>query len=426
MPQQSARATRISLPLPQPLPLPLPLPFPSARPPLPSVYATVVITTLIQVLTALCSVAVPVLAPSAGHDLGFAPTLAGYFVGIMYISASSSALLTGSLVLRYGSIRVSQVALLLCAVAMALLTVLPLHLMPIAALILGAGYGPITPASSHVLAKTTPPHMMSFMFSLKQTGVTLGGALAGVMLPPLTLAFNWRVASLTAAVMCLITIAIAQRLRPALDDDRNPRHPISVKNFLHPFRLLLADPALIRHTLTGATYAGLQMCFTAYIVAYLTHDFGYTLAAAGFALAFGNFGGVAGRILWGVVADRTRAPRTVLGFLGVMMTLCTCFIAGIGATWPTALVLAACLAFGLTGFSWNGVQIAETARLSPPGLAAVVSGAGTFVTFAGIIVLPPLFALVHDATDSYRIPFAVFAVPALVSGVWQLLARRRG
>jgi len=72
------------------------------------------------------------------------------------------------------------------------------------------------------------------------------------------------------------------------------------------------------------------------------------------------------------------------------------------------------------------VQIAETARLSPPGLAAVVSGAGTFVTFAGIIVLPPLFALVHDATDSYRIPFAVFAVPALVSGVWQLLARRRG
>lgn len=383
-----------------------------------------VVTTLIQSLTALCSVAVPVLAPEAGRELGFSPALAGYFVGIMYIGAATAALLTGSLVLRYGSIRVSQGALLLCAVAMALLAVLPLAWMPLAALILGAGYGPITPASSHVLARTTPPHMMSLMFSLKQTGVTLGGAMAGLLLPPLTLAFNWHVAALTVAALCVLTIGVAQVLRPALDSDRNPRHPVSVKNFFHPFRLLFADPALMRHTLTGATFAGLQMCFTAYIVAYLTHDFGYTLAAAGFALAFGNFGGVAGRIAWGVVADRTRAPRAVLGILGVIMTLAMWCIAGIGADWPNALVLAACLLFGLTGISWNGVQIAETARLSPPGLAAVVSGAGTFVTFGGIIFMPPLFAMVHDATDSYRIPFVAFAVPALLTGCWQLMKRK--
>jgi MFS family permease len=390
---------------------------------LPSVYSTVVITTLIQVLTALCSVAVPVLAPSAGRDLGFSPTLAGYFVGIMYVGAAGIALMTGSLVLRYGSIRVSQAALLACAIAMALLTVLPLAWMPVAALLLGAGYGPITPASSHVLARTTPPHMMSFMFSLKQTGVTLGGALAGVMLPPITTAFNWRVAALTVAVLCIIVMFIAQPLRAALDDDRNPKHPVSIRNILHPFRLLLANPALVRHTVTGATYAGLQMCFTAYIVAYLTHDFSWSLAAAGIALACGNFGGVAGRIGWGMVADRTRAPRTVLGLLGVAMTLAMFGLASLGQSWPTAVVIVICLAFGLTGISWNGVQIAETARLSPPGLAGVVSGAGTFITFLGIILMPPLFALVHDATDSYRIPFALFALPALMSGLWQWTAR---
>jgi MFS family permease len=394
-------------------------------PPLPSTTTTVVVTTLIQSLTALCSVSVPVLAPTAGREMGFSPTLAGYFVGIMYVGAATVALLTGSLVLRYGSIRVSQGALLLCAVSMVLLAVLPLPLMPIAALILGAGYGPITPASSHVLAKTTPPHMMSLMFSLKQTGVTLGGAMAGLLLPPLTLAFNWHVAALTVAAMCIITIGIAQILRPALDSDRNPRHPISVKNFIHPFRLLFAEFSLVRLTLTGATFAGLQMCFTAYIVAYLTHDLGYTLAAAGLALAFGNFGGIAGRIVWGVVADRTRAPRVVLGILGVAMTTAMFCIAAIGPAWPTVLVLGVCLAFGLTGVSWNGVQIAETARLSPPGLAAMVSGAGTFITFWGIILMPPLFAALHDATDSFRIPFVVLALPALLTGCWQL-ARRKG
>jgi len=34
------------------------------------------------------------------------------------------------------------------------------------------------------------------------------------------------------------------------------------------------------------------------------HVFSYTLAAAGFALAFGNFGGVFGRILRDVATDR--------------------------------------------------------------------------------------------------------------------------
>ncbi len=64
------------------------------------------------------------------------------------------------------------------------------------------------------------------------------------------------------------------------------------------------------------------MCFTAYIVAYLTHDFGYTLAAAGIALFSGaDFAGVAGRILWGLLADRTRAAWQILGWLGVVMTL---------------------------------------------------------------------------------------------------------
>lgn len=391
----------------------------------PSVYSTVVITTLIQVLTALCSVSVPVLAPAAGRDLGFSPTLAGYFVGIMYISASTVALMTGAMVLRYGSIRVSQGALVLCAIAMVLLTVLPLSWMPVAALLLGAGYGPITPASSHVLAKTTPPHMMSFMFSLKQTGVTLGGALAGVMLPPIITAFNWRVASWTVAVLCIIVMFISQPLREALDDDRDPKHPVSIRNILHPFSLLFANPALVRHTVTGATYAGLQMCFTAYIVAYLTHDFAWSLAAAGVALAIGNFGGVAGRIGWGMVSDRTRAPRAVLGILGMAMTVAMVTLAFVGPNWPAILVFAVCLIFGLTGISWNGVQIAETARLSPPGMAAVVGGAGTFITFTGIILMPPLFAMVHDATDSYRIPFIAFAVPALISGLWQWMARKK-
>ena len=390
-----------------------------------SAYFTLAVTAAIQALVAMAAVSVPVLAPDAARDLGIAPTLVGYFIGMMYVGASFAALVSGGLILRFGSIRVSQTALMLCGAALALLTVLPLPLIPLAAILLGAGYGPITPASSHVLARTTPPHMMALMFSIKQTGVPVGAALAGVIVPQLTIGFGWRVAAWTVAAMCVAVAVLAQMSRRELDADRDPARPLSVGNLALPFRLIFDSPALKRNVLTALAYAGLQITFFTYIVAYLTHDLAYSLVAAGLALSIGNFGGIAGRILWGFIADRTRAPRVVLGVLGIVMSQVGLITAAFSAAWPYGLVLAVCVMFGLTAVGWNGVQISETARLSPPGMAAVVSGGTTFIMFFGVVFYPPIFALIHDATDSYRVAIVVLAVPAFVLGVVQLAAGRR-
>ena len=58
-------------------------------------------------------------------------------------------------------------------------------------------------------------------------------------------------------------------------------------------------------------------------------------------------------------------------------------------------------------------------------MAAVVSGGTTFIMFFGVVFYPPIFALIHDAADSYRVPIVVLAVPAFVLGVVQLIACRR-
>ena len=368
-------------------------------------YLTLAVTTAIQALAALAALAVPVLAPAAAIELGFSTSLIGYFVGVMYIGAATSALLSGGLILRFGSIRVSQGCLLLGAVAMLLLTVLPLSWAPLAALLLGAGYGPITPASSHVLAKTTPSHMMALRFSIKQTGVPVGAALA-------------------VGAMCAAVAVLAQLSRRELDADRDPARPASLAGLGLPFRLIFANPALVRNVYMALTYAGLQISFFTYIVTYLTLDFGYSLVAAGLALSFANLGGIGGRVFWGFVADRSRAPRVVLGVLGVAMSLAACVTAAFGANWSYAVVLGVCLAFGITAVGWNGVMISEIARLSPPGMAGVVSSGTTFIMFMGVVFYPPVFSMLHDRFDSYRVPFVVFAIPALVMAVTHLLPGR--
>ena len=74
-------------------------------------------------------------------------------------------------------------------------------LLALAPLVIGLGYGPITPASSHVLARTAPPSRMALTFSIKQTGVPAGAALAGALLPALALRIGWRAAFVAVAAL---------------------------------------------------------------------------------------------------------------------------------------------------------------------------------------------------------------------------------
>ena len=77
--------------------------------------------------------------------------------------------------------------------------------------------------------------------------------------------------------------------------------------------------------------------------------------------------------------------------------------------WPTHAILVLALLFGATAIGWNGVQLSEVARLSEPGMAGKVTGATGFVTFAGVVIGPPSFALLSSVTGSYRTGFATFA-----------------
>jgi hypothetical protein len=92
--------------------------------------------------------------------------------------------------------------------------------------------------------------------------------------------------------------------------------------------------------------------------------------------------------------------------------------------WPKFAQGLVCALFGMTAIGWNGVQLAEVARHSPRGQAGAVTGASGFITFAGVVVGPPLFALLAASTGTYATGFAVTGLASLACGVW--LLRRTG
>jgi len=87
-------------------------------------------------------------------------------------------------------------------------------------------------------------------------------------------------------------------------------------------------------------------------------------------------------------------------------------------------LIAVCALFGMTAIGWNGVQLSEVARAAPAGKAGAVTGASGFITFGGVLVGPPTFALVSSLTGGYRAGFALFGALAVASGA-RLIARHR-
>lgn len=381
------------------------------------------VTLAIQALVAWALLTLPVMAPVVGQALGVSSTYVGLYVALAYAGAMLASLAAGTAVAHFGAIRVSQAGLLLCALGLALCAVRSLPVIAFGALLIGLGYGPVTPASSHLLARTTTPGNMSLVFSLKQTGVPLGGVLAGAIVPGLMLLTSWQTALLLVALACLLCAALAQPLRPALDADRDASRPLRLGNLTHPIRLVLTHRGLTMLATCSFFFSITQLSLVTYLVSYLYDSLAYGLVAAGFALAVTQTAGIGGRVFWGYVADRHLGARRMLAALGALMALGSLATALLSPAMPTLLVWLILAVFGASAIGWNGVYLAEVARQAPPGQASVATGGTLAFTFLGVVLGPPLFGALSGLFDSYRAGFVALAIPTLACCV--LLIRKK-
>jgi len=379
------------------------------------------VTLSVQMLVALAVYCAPVMAPVAGPALGFAPSAVGYYIAVSYCGSMIGSAAAGGWLARFGPIRVSQAGLVLalCGLALAASAVPPLVML--GAFIVGLGYGPTTPASSVILVRTAPPAMFSLIFSIKQTGVPAGGALAGALVPLLILAIGWRWGAVAIGGACLALAVAIGAVRARYDQELNPRASISLWTAFAPVAMVLREPGLRQMCVTSFIYGGVQITLVTYLVTFLVDSFALTLVVAGLVMAAAQVASVVGRIVWGVLADRVLTRRTMLGLLGVGMGISALLALTAGPGWPVWMLVLYASVFGATAVGWNGVFLAEIARIAPQGRTSEATGGCLFFTFLGVVVSPPIFNAVLGLAGSYPVAYSVFAVPALAVGIWTLV-----
>jgi ACS family hexuronate transporter-like MFS transporter len=166
------------------------------------------------------------LAPFLRDALDLSRAQVGLFLPALYLGGVLMAVPAGWLADRLGVPTTLALGHALTGAAVALATLTP-SLPAVLAWLTAAGFGfsVSNPATGRAVMEWFPPRQRGLAMGVKQTGLTLGGVLGALVLPPVAAALGWRRAFVTAglaALLSAILVAVLYR-RPPLGLAQLPR-----------------------------------------------------------------------------------------------------------------------------------------------------------------------------------------------------------
>jgi len=357
-----------------------------------------------------------VVAPLVIAELDADPAWVGVYYGVAAASSLFAQMGCGSFIVRYGALRMSQVALVLLGGGIAVAVEGSLPGFGISAIIGGGGGAVSTPTSSQLLGRVSPPRLAPLVFSIKQTAVPAGLLISGFLVPTMARAIGWRGAALVTAAACVVFAAMMQPLRARFDSDRVPSRRFRLSDLRTTIASVLKARDLRRLSFACFAFNGVQSVFTAYFVTYLV-ALGYDLAAAGFLFSLVVAVAVPCRILWGWLGSFHVTPRLVMAGLALGMAGSIVLTGLFTMAWSMVAMGLVGAALSATAMSWHGILLSETARLAPFGSAGAVTGGVLSFGQIGALLGPSVFSLLLHLTGGYGIGWLLCAVPALWVGV---------
>jgi MFS family permease len=372
------------------------------------------LVTLAHALGSLSILATAPLAPFLLEGLGLSRVQVGLFLPAAYLGGMLCALPAGWLTERRGvrwPLAGGQALTGAMVVLAALAPDLPRAL---GCLFLGGlGFGVLNPATSKAIVDWFPPRERGGAMGVKQTGLTLGGIVSAAVLPSLAATLGWRVALASAgggALLSALLVALAYR-------DPRPRPvaaPAAPARFtdLGPF---LRRPGVVVVFACGLGLSLLQSGVLAYFVLSVRDTFGLSAVDAGRLLALAHLGGAAGRLGWGVVSDRVFGARRRPGLaINALVGVAAFGALGLGSFLPPAALPVLAVAVGVAAFGWVGLYFALVAEIGGVRSAGLLTGLAVIFSWGGVLVGPPVFGLLLEAADSYRLAWLMLAAIALV------------
>ena len=360
-----------------------------------------------------------VLGPLMIEDLGLTRTQFGALTTAIFVIGGVGAPLLGPLVDSLGGRRVLVTLFIAGGISWITMGLAPTFLvLLIGACFAGFVRGASNPVGNQLIATHAPPQHQGLIMGISKSGAQIGAFGAGVILPPVAVAFGWRGAALGSAILAVIGLLLTFLVIPP-DGSREELRARSRGSSTSESRQLLwwlgGNAALVGFGVGSVN---------AYLPLFAVERLDMSVAAAGAVVSVMALTGIVGRIYWGRQTERFRSPQlalVVLCLLGaVSLLLLTLATAG-----GEALIWVGAIGFSLSTGSWIAVGMTTVIKQVPVTLAGRVSGVVLGCFYGGFAFSPITFGALVDLTDSYVPAWGMSVVSFSAAAAVALVSHRR-
>ncbi|HWC71100.1 MAG TPA: MFS transporter, partial [Actinomycetota bacterium] len=340
-----------------------------------------------QLLVAVVPLGVGAVAPFLRTEFGLQRSQVGLASATIFVAVAMCSIPAGRVA---DSVRVPA-ALLASTTIVAVGTVglgsaRAVAMLAVSLLVVGVGYSLISPATNKGVIALTPPRLRGRLMGVKQTGVTIGGALAAAALPfgVQRVGFSGTL-FIAAAVIGVVGAAAAAAVRRLVASPASDGEPAATD------RRRAISPRLRRRVLTlGAATAGMvaaQHVVATYLTLFLVDRRSMTAAAAAGLLTVLHLSGTVARVGWGWVSDRIGSRLATMALIGSVSIASLLALATFGDVMPAWVLVGLVIVLGTATQGGNAVYQVAIAE-EDVERAGWASGVGMALGFSGAIVAP--------------------------------------
>jgi len=377
-------------------------------------WTTLLMLFMIHVLTAIGMYSIAPLIPLIKQELALNHTQVGMLSGAFFLGVGLTSAVAGWAIDLLGVRKMILWGTLLLSGSLAAVACFPLYAAMLLLFVMaGIGYCVVTPSTNKAVMYWFSENIRATAMGIKQTGLNAGGFLAGIILPPLALAFNWRWALLAsgfiaAGALVFILFLFKKNSSGALF--------IPIAQWLKKFKIVISERNILLLSAESFFRVGVQMAFFTYLVLFLQRVLNFNLVLSSFLFAVAQASGAMGRIAWGVISDRIFYGRRKFVYLLIgLVAMLIFFLMGLmtpDTSFWLVLTIVGCLGFTAAGH--QGVSLTLLGEAVGTDLTGTATGLGQSLSFLGAVLASPGFGLIVDTYGKFSYAWSGLAILSLL------------
>ncbi|SDW80573.1 Major Facilitator Superfamily protein [Marininema mesophilum] len=344
----------------------------------------------------------------------------GLLISMVNIGPLMSMLFIGRALDQHGERWIVGVGSILLGLTMGVSSLLSSYLSLLVTLLLvGIFYGTAQPGGNKVVIKWFDSSQRGLATGIRQAGIPIGGALAGWLIPLLSVRYDWPIAvQLQASSAFIGGLMFLLIYRDPVKESKIPTQHV---NFIGELRNLSRKKSLYPLLFSGFSLISFQMVLVAHLMLYLKSKIEHmTLVSTGFMLSLCLLFGMLGRITLAWLSDTIWKGNRIkpLEMILWMSVVGLVVLVVLPEKIPIWCIYVVCSWLGFFGVGWYSLYIVEIGEKAKEHSVGLTVSYALTINQVAIIMAPFFFGLFVDWSNSYALPWIGLASLLSASGIW--------